>query len=108
MNEIFGDSIQFCDPKRKKEFLLVYPSEINFEDVINTLRNTDLVSDAAKTIRDTLMNHTFNLHDKFCDTDDLKHFYQTKIPDEILWFFKLYLRYQRRQYDKITMKMMMI
>ena len=34
------------------------------------------------------MNHTFNLDDKFCDADDLKHsWYQTKIPDEIVGFF---------------------
>ena len=46
--EIFGDSIQFCDPERKNESLLVYPSEVNAENVINTLRNTDIVSEAAK------------------------------------------------------------
>ena len=39
-------------------------------------------------IRDTLMNHTFNLDDKFCDADDPKHsWYQAKIPGEIVEFF---------------------
>ena len=50
--------------KKKTKSLLVYPSEI---DVINTLRNTDIVIEAAKMIRDALMYHTFNLDDKFCD-----------------------------------------
>ena len=88
LNKIFGDSIQFCYPERKNESLLVYPSEINVEDVINTLGNTDIVSEAAKMIPDTLKNHTFNLDNKFCDADDLKHsWYQTQIPDDIVGFF---------------------
>ena len=109
LNKLFGDFIQFRDPERKIESLLVYPSEINVEDVINTLRNTDIVSEAAKMIQNTLMNHTFNLNEKFCDSDDLKHsWYLTKIPDEILGFLQLYSKYQRRQYYDIAMKMMMI
>ena len=74
--------------QKKKTTLLVYLSEINVEDVINTLKNTDIVSEAAKMIRDTLINHTFNLDDKFCDADDLKHsWYETNILDEIFGFF---------------------
>ena len=39
-------------------------------------------------IRDTIKNHTCNLDDKFCDTDDLKHsWYETKIPDELVGIF---------------------
>ena len=109
LNKLFGNFIQFLDPERKIESLLVYPSEINAEDVTNTLRNTDIVSEAAKMIQNTLMNHTFNLDDTFCDTDDLKHpWYLIKIPDEILGFLQLYSKYQRRQYYDIAMKMMMI
>ena len=36
LNEIFGDSIQFCDPDKTNKSILVYSSEINIEGIMNT------------------------------------------------------------------------
>lgn len=62
-------------------------------------------------MRDTLINHTFKVDDKFYDADELKYsWYQTKIPDEMLGLFcQLYSRYfiPSRQYYHISMKIMM-
>ena len=45
--EEFGDSISFCDPERKSQSLFAFSSSIEVQNVINVLRNIDVVKTAA-------------------------------------------------------------
>ena len=46
--EVFGDSIQFCESDRQNQSTMVYSSSLDITDVINTLRSLDGVKSASK------------------------------------------------------------
>ena len=86
--EEFADSISFCDPERKNQSLFAFSSLIEVQDVINSLRNIDVVKSAAIEIRKSLLDVNFGLENCFCDANQLKQSWnETKIPDVLLSFF---------------------
>ena len=86
--EEFGDSISFCDPERKNLSLFAFSSSIEVKDVVNSLRNLDVVKSAAVEIRKSLLEVSFALDDSFCDAHQLKQSWkEKKIPEVLLTFF---------------------
>ena len=45
--EEFGDSISLCDPERNNQSLFAFSSSIEVQDIMNSLRNTDVVKATA-------------------------------------------------------------
>ena len=87
ISETFGESIQFCKSERKNESLLVFSSSISMADVINTVRATDVIKEAAVEMRNALLNMDFNLDNKFCDAHELQDSWRnTVVPDTLMTF----------------------
>ena len=88
--EEFGEEIKFCDPERKNPSLFVVSSAVNVEDVVNSIRNLDVVKTAGTEIRKALLGINYGLDNKFCDTQKLKKSWQdmviTRHRDYILRF----------------------
>ena len=70
--EKFGDSISFYDPERKNQSLFAFYSSMEVQDVINSLRNIDVVKTAAIEIRKSLLDVNVGLENSFCDPNQLK------------------------------------
>ena len=91
-----GEKIKFSESNKKNESHFVFSAEINIEDVINSLRNINVVKSAAKLIRKALLEVNFNLDDSFCDAHDLSQSWRkTKIPDVLLTFFSVLMNRSR-------------
>ena len=67
----FSDSISFCDPERKNQSF-AFSSSIEVQDVINFLRNIDVVKNATIEIKKLLLDINFGLKNSFCDAHQLK------------------------------------
>ena len=83
-----GDTISFCQPERKNQSQFVFSSSIDVNHVVNSLRNLNVIKEAAITIRKSLLEVNFGLDDSFCDAQQLKQSWrETKIPSSLVTFF---------------------
>ena len=68
--------------------MLVYSSQLEMEDVIQRLRSLNNIKVAAETIRNSMLEENFNLEDKFCDAEELKHSWKAmRLPQTVCAFF---------------------
>ena len=83
-----GDTILFCQPERKNQSQFVFSSSIDVNHVVNSLRNLNVIKEAAITIRKSPLEVNFGLDDSFCDAQQLKQSWrETKIPSSLVTFF---------------------
>ena len=69
LEELMGDSIQFCKSDIKNQSTMVCSSSLSVVDVMNTLRSLNSIKTAVQVIRRKLLDIDFGLQDKFCDSE---------------------------------------
>ena len=85
--EYYGDTIAFVYTKNKNRSQLFHGSK-NITKAINDSYNKDSVSDCADILKQSLKDVKYDLQDKFCDENDLKHSWKNiNIPEPFLLFF---------------------
>ena len=65
--------IRFCKPCQENWSLIVFPSNLNIEDIIWRLQSINIIKSAATEILKSLKKSTFNLKNKLYDAEELKN-----------------------------------
>ena len=87
LSAYFGDSIAFCQPYRKNDSEVVYPSSITKDQMIQRFQILDEVATTGRLLRTRLQNTNFKLENKFCDQYDLcEAMFSTRMPETVLAF----------------------
>ena len=71
VQRVFGECISFCQPYRKNEAEVVFPSSIKPSDMVAKMQLLDTLECTVKLLRSKLREVDFGLHDSFCDKTDL-------------------------------------
>ena len=69
----YGDSICFTYPRDRSQSQMFYSCNIASQDMAEIVRKKDVVKECAEILKRECKLYDFNLDDKFCDADDLKH-----------------------------------
>ena len=98
----FGSSIYFTYPDQLRKSLMVYSVPCNRADVLaECIRSIDPVQVCASVLRQSLDSHDFNLDDRFCDAQDLKHACSSmRMPEPILRFLGYLYNFNPETYPK--------
>ena len=83
----FNEKTQFCPFEQANESLFVFSSSICINDVVKRLRFLDTTKNVAVKLRKSLLEIDLDLHDKFCDGEDLFGSWDNlPLSDEIFTF----------------------
>ena len=85
--ETYGDQVEFCNPYRKYESEVVFPSSVSASDMIQRLQVLDSVAYTGKELRKTLLGYDFGLKDSICDKAALHNAYHGAMLPEIFVTF---------------------
>ena len=84
----FGEKINFSKSKDQKKSLMFFSNNVTVENLAETVRATDVISQSAEIIRKCLLTMSFDLEDRFCDSKDLEMAWKSMvIPEPLLIFF---------------------
>ena len=90
MLEHFKDKIQLCESEQANKSLLAFSSDLEMRGVINKLRSLNTVKMTAQTITKCLLEADFGLEDKYCDAQELNHFWKDMVlPAGLSAFFSV-------------------
>ena len=88
LTEAISSDIQFCQPYRKFESLLVFSSKLTLQDVVKRLQSINSYKEVAENFRRILKSTSFNINNKFGDAEELYYSWENmKIPEEFVYFF---------------------
>ena len=85
---------------------MVFLKVVSTEEIVDSLRSTDIVEKCALLIRESLLETNFDLGDKFCDANDLRQSWtNTPLPEALLRFFGVLFKFDPQSfYDTRTIK----
>ena len=73
LSEMIGDDIQFCKPYAKNQSLLIFSAKLSMQDVVQRLQPININKEVASNLTDILLSTSFDIDDKFGDTNELEH-----------------------------------
>ena len=74
LTEHYGERIQFSKSSIKNQSMLVFSSELSVQNII--VRSTNVIKEAASSLRNVIMKQSFHIDDKYCDADELSESWQ--------------------------------
>ena len=98
----FEDDISFSFSDNLRQSCLVYHNNIDKNEIVEQVRNSNPVKITASSIRTAIVNETSPLKDKFCDANDLSDAWTgMKIPDAILEFLCVLLNVNHKHFYNV-------
>ena len=96
LTEHYGERIQFSKSSIKNQSTLVFSSELSVQNIIEKVRSTNVIKEAASSPFVMLMKQSFHIDDKYCDADELSESWQkTLFPDEVMTFFSTFFNIKK-------------
>ena len=96
LTEHYGERIQFSKSSIKNQSTLVFSSELSVQNIIEKVRSTNVIKEAASSLRNVIMKQSFHIDDKYCDADELSESWQkTLFPDEVMTFFSSFFNIKK-------------
>ena len=87
----FGDKITFSRSNQATKSLMFFSKSVPIENIAETVRTSDPISQSADMIRQCLLDMNFDLQDRFCDSKDLEIAWENMvIPKPLLNFFSTF------------------
>ena len=105
--EHYGSNVCFADSRgNPNKSAMVFLKVVSTEEIVDSLRSTDIVEKCALLIRESLLETNFDLGDKFCDANDLRQSWtNTPLPEVLLRFFGVLFKFDPQSfYDTRTIK----
>ena len=84
--------VWFCKLCQPNQSLIVVSLDLSVKDGMRKPQSIDTIKSAAKEIRKSLNESTFNLKNKFCGADEPKNSWNdVQMPRELIYFFNTFL-----------------